>query len=146
MPGERRATNILQDRDPFLEKARALASFCIKIIRSFLSAYSNTPNGSFPVPLSRHVRCDCGGKETVQSVEETMRSRGRALHKKCIAGAHRAPLQSRTPSCGGGLWSCEKIAFTTCQMSNVCCAMFNVVVKTPDDLLTKPPNPQWETI
>ena len=24
--------------------------------------------------------------------------------------------------------------------------MFNVVVKTPDDLLTKPPNPQWETI
>src|SRR5207249_782030 len=23
----------------------------------------------------------------------------RALHKKCIAGAHRAPLQSRTPSC-----------------------------------------------
>src|SRR5439155_10525628 len=32
------------------------------------------------------------------------------------------------------------------QMSNVCCAMFNVVVKTPDDLLTKPPNPQWETI
>src|SRR5881396_867910 len=31
-------------------------------------------------------------------------------------------------------------------MSNVCCAMFNVIVKTPDDLLTKPPNPQWETI
>src|SRR5437867_4019231 len=28
---------------------------------------------------------------------------GRALHKKCIAGAHRAPLQSRTPSCRGGL-------------------------------------------
>src|SRR5207249_11670131 len=36
-------------------------------------------------------------------------------------------------------YSCEKIAFTTCQLSNVCCAMFNVVVKTPDDLLTKPP-------
>src|SRR6266566_4466332 len=36
MPGERRATNILQDRDPFLEKVRALASFCIKIIPSFL--------------------------------------------------------------------------------------------------------------
>ncbi len=49
-------------------------------------------------------------------------------------------------NCSGGLWSCEKIAFTTCQMSNVCCAMVNVVVKTPDDLLTKPPNPQWETI
>src|SRR5881396_1668534 len=48
--------------------------------------------------------------------------------------------------CSGGHRSCEKIAFTTCQMSNVCCAMFNVVVKTPDDLLTKPPNPQWETI
>src|SRR5437667_4107384 len=42
--------------------------------------------------------------------------------------------------------SCEKIAFTTCKMSNVCCAMFNVGVKTPDDLLTKPPNPQWDTI
>ena len=26
-----------------------------------------------------------------------------ALHKKGIAGAHRAPLQSRTPSCRGGL-------------------------------------------
>ena len=33
---------------------------------------------------------------------------------------------------------------TTCQMSNVCCAMFNVVVKAPDDLVTKPPNLQWE--
>src|SRR5205823_7115246 len=32
----------------------------------------------------------------------------------------------------------------TCQMSNVCCAMFNVLVKAPDDLLTKPPNLQWE--
>ena len=31
-----------------------------------------------------------------------MRSRGRALHKKCIAGIHRASLQSRTPSCRGG--------------------------------------------
>src|SRR5947199_1711501 len=39
----------------------------------------------------------------------------------------------------GGHRSCEKIACTTCQMSNVCCAMFNVVVKAPDDLLTKPP-------
>src|SRR5438045_2866760 len=29
-------------------------------------------------------------------------------------------------------------------MSNVCCAMFNVLVKAPDDLLTKPPNLQWE--
>src|SRR6266516_3610224 len=46
----------------------------------------------------------------------------------------------------GAVYGAEKIAFTTCQMSNVCCAMFNVVVKTPDDLLTKPPNPQWETI
>ena len=27
----------------------------------------------------------------------------RALHKKYIAGAHRAPLQLRTPSCRGGL-------------------------------------------
>ena len=26
-----------------------------------------------------------------------------ALHKKCIVGAHRAPLQLRTPSCRGGL-------------------------------------------
>ena len=26
-----------------------------------------------------------------------------ALHKKYIAGAHRAPLQLRTPSCRGGL-------------------------------------------
>ena len=42
--------------------------------------------------------------------------------------------------------ACASRTFTTCQMSNVCCAMFNVVVKTPDDLLTKPPNPQWETI
>src|SRR5205823_6965508 len=31
----------------------------------------------------------------------------------------------------GGHRSCEKIACTTCQMSNVCCAMFNVVVKAP---------------
>src|SRR5437867_7693278 len=29
-------------------------------------------------------------------------------------------------------------------MSNVCCAMFNVLVKAPYDLLTKPPNLQWE--
>ena len=50
------------------------------------------------------------------------------------------PLQLGVRDCN------EKIAFTTCQMSNACCAMFNVVVKTPDDLLTKPPNPQWETI
>jgi len=27
-----------------------------------------------------------------------------ALHKKYIAGAHRAPLQLRTPSWRGGLW------------------------------------------
>src|SRR5439155_16544260 len=33
---------------------------------------------------------------------------------------------------------------TTCQMSNVCCAMCNVVVKAPNDLLTRRPNPQWE--
>src|SRR5437667_2859667 len=29
-------------------------------------------------------------------------------------------------------------------MSNVCCAMCNVVVKAPNDLLTRRPNPQWE--
>src|SRR6059036_2799587 len=52
----------------------------------------------------------------------------------------------RTVAVAAVVRRCEKIAFTTCQMSNVCCAMFNVVVKTPDDLLTKPPNPQWETI
>src|SRR2546426_4354648 len=33
---------------------------------------------------------------------------------------------------------------TTCQMSNVCCAMCNVVVKAPNDLLTRRPNPRWE--
>jgi len=36
--------------------------------------------------------------------------------------------------------------WATCQMSNVCCAMFNVLVKAPDDLLTKPPNLQLGTI
>src|SRR6266568_1040376 len=30
----------------------------------------------------------------------------------------------------------------TCQMSNVCCAMCNVVVKAPDDPLTRRPNPK----
>ncbi len=63
-----------------------------------------------------------------------------------IVGGHRPPLQLGVRDCRGALWSCEKIAFTTCQMSNVCCPMFNVVVKTPDDLLTKPRNPRWETI
>src|SRR5437867_2465650 len=33
---------------------------------------------------------------------------------------------------------------TTCQMSNVCCAMCNVVVKARNDLPTRRPNPQWE--
>src|SRR5438552_15164074 len=33
---------------------------------------------------------------------------------------------------------------TTCQMSNVCCAMCNVLVKAPNDLLTRRPNPRWE--
>src|SRR6266566_2774869 len=33
---------------------------------------------------------------------------------------------------------------TTCQMSNVCCAMLNVVVKAPNDLPTRRPNPWWE--
>src|SRR5881392_2670745 len=31
-----------------------------------------------------------------------MRASPMALHKKYIAGAHRAPLQLRTPSCRGG--------------------------------------------
>ena len=66
---------------------------------------------------------------------------GHSLRLRAIALALRGPpLQLGVRDCN------EKIAFTTCQMSNVCCAMFNVVVKTPDDLLTKPPNPQWETI
>src|SRR5439155_7697112 len=70
-----------------------------------------------------------------------------SLRLRAIALALRGPpLQLWVRDCRGALWSYEKIAFTTCQMSNVCCAMFNVVVKTPDDLLTKPPNPQWETI
>jgi len=66
---------------------------------------------------------------------------GHSLRLRAIALALRGPpLQLGVRDCN------EKIAFTTCQMSNACCAMFNVVVKTPDDLLTKPPNPQWETI
>jgi len=32
-----------------------------------------------------------------------LRRGGAALHKKYIVGAHRAPLQLRTPSCRGGL-------------------------------------------
>src|ERR1041385_3951303 len=35
---------------------------------------------------------------------------------------------------------------TTCQMSNVCCALCNVVVKTPDDPLTRRPQPWCRTI
>src|SRR5437899_3799106 len=34
----------------------------------------------------------------------------------------------------------------TCQMSNVCCALCNVVVKTPDDPLTRRPHPWCGTI
>src|SRR5439155_24947974 len=70
------------------------------------------------------------------------------MHKKSWAvifeAARYRACASRPYSFGfatvGALCGDEKIAFTTCQMSNVCCAMFNVVVKTPDDLLTKPPN------
>src|SRR5436309_12124820 len=51
-----------------------------------------------------------------------------------------API-SLIPRRTGAHRSSEKIACTTCQMSNVCCAMFNVVVKAPDDLLTRLPNP-----
>src|SRR5881396_4381184 len=68
-----------------------------------------------------------------------------AYVKHCSGGLMTADNPA-TCDIAGGHRSYEKIAFTTCQMSNVCCAMFNVVVKTPDDLLTKPPNPQWETI
>src|SRR5437667_3001976 len=57
-----------------------------------------------------------------------------------------ASRSTKLRHCSGGLWSCEKIAFTTCQMSNVCCALFNVVVKTPDDPLTRRPHPWCRAI
>src|SRR6266704_5767967 len=56
------------------------------------------------------------------------------------AGASMTAPISLIPRRTGAHRSSEKIASPTCQMSNVCCAMFNVVVKAPDDLLTRLPN------